>query len=346
MANPSPPSKTGDPATRPLWIIAISMATIAVCLVLLVVKNHLTKTETKPEALAVSVEPEPLPAISEPVHETPKRTLAAVRPPPKTTNAPPADVPQIIVKGNGAETVPVFVDQPAGGVLAPVVTKSTNLLTGIMGRVVLRGTPPPEAPIPQAAQDATCGKFYSTTPTTHHFVVGDGGGLANTLVYVDQEKMPASRFSSFTGPAVLTLTNCDYVPQISAMHVGQQLLIQNAGSIMHNPHIIPTNKSNIEFNKTLLAGGAQSFRFTRPEFFAKIRCDFHPWEFAWVSVMPHPYFAITDTNGAFFIPNLPDGRYKVRALHRKALATDTSVREVRVGNGESAVVNFTLEAPK
>jgi hypothetical protein len=82
-----------------------------------------------------------------------------------------------------------------------------------------------------------------------------------------------------------------------------------------------------------------------PENFLRVKCDVHPWEFAYLSVLEHPFFAITDTNGNFVIPNIPAGKYSLRALHRKVQSTNEMTREIRVNHGEITMVNFTLDAP-
>jgi len=63
------------------------------------------------------------------------------------------------------------------------------------------------------------------------------------------------------------------------------------------------------------------------------------------TAVEHPFFAITDTNGNFVIPNVPAGKYTLRALHRKAGATNELPREVTLNSGEIVAVNFTLVAP-
>jgi len=57
-------------------------------------------------------------------------------------------------------------------------------------------------------------------------------------------------------------------------------------------------------------------------------------------VFDHPYFAVSGKDGTFKIANVPPGKYKVRAIHRKAGAV---TQEVEV-KAEPAKVDFTLEA--
>jgi hypothetical protein len=63
--------------------------------------------------------------------------------------------------------------------------------------------------------------------------------------------------------------------------------------------------------------------------------------FAWVTVVDNPYFAVTDKSGKFTIKNVPAGKYKIVALHRKAAPTGTE-KDVDVSGG-NASVDFTLE---
>jgi hypothetical protein len=53
----------------------------------------------------------------------------------------------------------------------------------------------------------------------------------------------------------------------------------------------------------------------------------------------------SDTNGNFVIPNVPAGKYTLRALHRKAQSTNEISRAVRVNRSGISLVNFTLDAP-
>ncbi|MGB0581492.1 MAG: hypothetical protein ACPGVU_17485 [Limisphaerales bacterium] len=59
------------------------------------------------------------------------------------------------------------------------------------------------------------------------------------------------------------------------------------------------------------------FTLNKPVEFLRIKCDVHPWMFAYLTVVPHSYFAVTDTNGQFQIKHPPHGRYQLRAHHRK-----------------------------
>src|SRR5205814_6500635 len=111
----------------------------------------------------------------------------------------------------------------------------------------------------------------------------------------------------------------------------------------HNIHTLPAPDSgNKEMNPSQMQGAPDlTLTFDKPENFLKFKCDVHPWMFAWVTVVDHPYFAITDKEGKFTIKNVPAGKYTVTALHRKAAPTGVD-KEVDVTAG-NATADFTLE---
>jgi hypothetical protein len=112
--------------------------------------------------------------------------------------------------------------------------------------------------------------------------------------------------------------------------------------VLHNVHSVPTVAGNPEDNKAQMPGGADlTFSFPKEEKFLKFKCDVHPWMFAWVTVVDHPYFAVTDKDGKFTIKDVPAGKYTVTALHRKAAPLGVD-QEVEV-KADGAKADFTLE---
>jgi plastocyanin len=209
----------------------------------------------------------------------------------------------------------------------------------ITGTVTLKGTPPAEKEITPLKDDATCGKSYSTPPTTHFFNVGANGALADAIVMV---KLTGQSKGASAPATVLDQKGCQYIPQIVAVQTGQTITVKNSDPALHNVHTQPTVAGNEELNKAQMQGGADlSFSFAKPENFLKFKCDVHPWMFAWVTVVDSPYFAVTDKDGKFTIKGVPAGKYTVTALHRKAAPTGVD-KEVDVTAG-NASADFTLE---
>jgi len=46
-----------------------------------------------------------------------------------------------------------------------------------------------------------------------------------------------------------------------------------------------------------------------------VRCDVHPWMRLDLGVLPHPYFAVTGTDGRFRFSDVPAGTYTLAAWH-------------------------------
>ncbi len=55
-----------------------------------------------------------------------------------------------------------------------------------------------------------------------------------------------------------------------------------------------------------------SFKIVEPAI--PLPCDPHPWNFAYISVFDHSYYAITDANGGFILKNVPDEKNATKHL--------------------------------
>jgi plastocyanin len=211
----------------------------------------------------------------------------------------------------------------------------------ITGTVTLSGTPPAEKPITPLKEDPTCGKLHAESPTTHFYVVGPNKELADVVVTL--KGVTGKSTGASAGPAVIDQKGCTYSPQILAVQTGQKLLVKNSDPVLHNVHTTPTVAGNKEENLAQMPNGPDlSIAFSAPENFLRFKCDVHPWMFAWVTVVDHPYFAVTGKDGAFKISNVPPGKYTLSALHRKAAPAGVD-KEIEVKEGQPTQVDFTLE---
>jgi len=80
--------------------------------------------------------------------------------------------------------------------------------------------------------------------------------------------------------------------------------------------------------------------FDKPEVMVPFKCDVHGWMNAYVGVLDHPYFAVSDANGSFDIKNLPPGTYTIEAWHEKL---GTMQQKVTVDDKETKDVPFTFK---
>ena len=212
----------------------------------------------------------------------------------------------------------------------------------ISGKVTLKGTPPAAIKI---AMDPLCGRLHTTDVTTQHYVTGPDGVLKDVFVYI--KETPGGK--KYQPPAdkvpVLDQVGCIYTPYISGVMVDQKFTIRNSDPLMHNVHATPKVEGNKEFNVGQPVKGMEySASFPKPEVLLRFKCDVHPWMFAYVGVMEHPYFAVTDKDGKFKLPSdLPPGDYTLVAFHRKA---GELTQKITVAEGDKKEVAFTMEVPK
>jgi hypothetical protein len=62
---------------------------------------------------------------------------------------------------------------------------------------------------------------------------------------------------------------------------------------------------------------------------------------AYVGVLDHPFYAVSDDKGNFEIKNLPAGTYEIETWHEKF---GTQTMQVTVGAADSKTADFTYEA--
>ena len=209
----------------------------------------------------------------------------------------------------------------------------------ITGTITLKGAPPKEKDITPIMDDANCSKLHTKVPTTRFYVVGGKGELADVVVSL--QGISGKSTGASAPPAELDQKGCIYVPSIMAIQTGQKLHVKNSDPVLHNVHTMSA-AGNTDQNLAQMANGPDlSFSFTKSENFLKFKCDVHQWMFAWVTVVDHPYFAVSDKDGKFTIKNVPAGKYTVQALHRKA-APNGLEKDVEVKDGD-VTVDFTME---
>jgi hypothetical protein len=163
------------------------------------------------------------------------------------------------------------------------------------------------------------------------------GGVADVLVYV--KSGISGTYPPPAEPVLLDQQGCDYTPHMLGMVAGQQLKIRNSDDTLHNIHPRPT--VNQEFNVGQPRKGMESTKtFDKPEQLIPVGCDVHPWMRAYISVLPHPFFAVTKEDGTFEIKGLPAGEYEVEAAHGRL---KTAVGKVSVKDGEAAKLDLAYK---
>src|SRR5262249_57309281 len=162
----------------------------------------------------------------------------------------------------------------------------------VKGAVTLDGTAPKNEPIKMNA-DPVCVKENKNPQFQETYMVGaDGKSLENVFVYV-KDGLGNYVYDAPTGPAQIDQKECRYHPHVFGMRVGQTLEIVNSDPTLHNIHALP--KGNQEFNTDQpIQGMKTTHTFTAKEVMVPFKCDVHGWMNAYVGVLDHPYYAVTD----------------------------------------------------
>ena len=209
----------------------------------------------------------------------------------------------------------------------------------LKGTVTLDGMAPKNEAIRMNA-DPVCQREAKGPQAQETYEVGaDGKSLANVFVYV-KDGLGSFSYDPPTDMAKIDQQECRYHPHVFGMRVGQPLEIMNSDPTLHNIHAIP--KTNSEFNNGQpIQGMKMTHTFDKPEVMVPFKCDVHGWMNAYVGVLDHPYFAVTDATGSFDIKNLPPGTYTIEAWHEKL---GTMQQKVTIGAKETKDAPFTFKA--
>lgn len=116
---------------------------------------------------------------------------------------------------------------------------------------------------------------------------------------------------------VLDQPLCMFVPHALGMREGQTLLVKNSAPFAHNFKWTGNpNNANAGNNILMPADSDRKIEgLVADRLPVRIECNIHPWMGGWLRVFNHPYFAITDADGKFEMPNAPAGNYRLVVWH-------------------------------
>ena len=212
-----------------------------------------------------------------------------------------------------------------------------SLVSGgnLTGTITYSGKPPKKRSLKMDA-DPICSSAHRDKVYAESFILNDDGQLANVLVYL---KNVSYKGKTPKESAIIDQKGCMYSPHVFGIMKGQELIIKNSDPTMHNIHSMA--KVNDQFNFAMpkvVKEKKVTFKKIEDPFY--IKCDVHPWMKAWATVLDHPYFAVSDTNGNYEIAGIPSGDYEVVFWHEKAKGMGgIGEYKVTIGkDGETAVV--------
>ena len=188
---------------------------------------------------------------------------------------------------------------------------------------------------------SSCRKLHKNGLLDRDRVVSKKGEVANVFVYVS-EGLEKKTYPLPKKPALMNQAGCMFEPRVQGILVGQEFLMKNSDPLIHN--VRSYSMRNRPFNIAQPPKTPDRKKtFRRKENEIMIQCDFHPWMKAYIFVMDHPYFAVTNAKGEYQIKGLPAGKYTLTAWHEEFGEQEV---EITVDVTGAASTGFTFKAKK
>jgi len=147
-----------------------------------------------------------------------------------------------------------------------------------------------------------------------------------SVVYVDT--IAGKTFPPPEQHPVMNQKGLAMVPHILVVQAGSTVDFLNSDKVAHNvfwPSVQSGSKKGPGHNLgTWPQGDKRSFKFEQAGV-ASILCNVHPEMSGYLVIVPTPYFAQTDSSGAYKIDNVPDGQYTLTAWHEGSKAQSKPV---------------------
>lgn len=202
-------------------------------------------------------------------------------------------------------------DSAAGAVdLGSMPYAATSVANGatISGVITLASGPRKDTDIVTRDQ-ATCGTSVPGAVETN------GSNLSNAVVWVADIK--SGKPLPIEKRAEISSSDCQLDPRVQAVVKGTTVNVFNDDRLLHRLVFVRAGTHDTLTRMPFFDPGqvVPSERLSKKAGIVEIRCAYHPWERGYVLVFDHPYFAVTEADGAFHIDSLPPGTYRLMVWH-------------------------------
>jgi len=243
---------------------------------------------------------------------------------------------------------PAFWFFPILVLLAATANISSVRLKGI---VLYNRPAPAREPLAVSRDRATCGENL----INESLLVHKKGGLQNVLIFIANiapEVLPPLALN-------LDLKACRFQPRVLALGAGSELTIRNDDPILHDVHArvqafaqgwnqtstldIFAEATELSFNFVFPQKGQSATPKLDKPGLVRLRSDAgHDWMSGYILVMPHRYFAVTDAEGKFELPELPAGRYDLVMWH-ETLGVKRQIIEAKMNDKNELLIKWFPE---
>jgi len=184
-------------------------------------------------------------------------------------------------------------------------------------------------------QDPACAVEREAQVYSEEVVLNSDSTLANVFVYI-KEGLAQQHYAAPAEAKILDQRHCRYTPHVIGIQAGQTLKILNSDPTFHNVHA--SAQKNKAFNLGMSKVEKVKTRtFDQTEVMIALRCNVHPWMSAYVGVVDHPFYRVTDSTGSFKLQAMPAGEYVVAAWHE---VFGSISQEIKLAENETKTLVF------
>ncbi len=194
----------------------------------------------------------------------------------------------------------------------------------ISGVAMWKGDIPELPPTIVQADTDFCGE---EVPSQALQVNPKNNGVRNVLVYlesIEKGKPPESKYR-------LQMVGCQFKQHVFPFVRSQVMSMVNLDPILHNPHFFDAKNVSLLNIPMPLQNQEIPHRFLElpgkhEKGVMRLQCDVHSNMNAYWAGFEHPYFAVTNEDGAFEISGVPPGKYTLVVWHEgyKVIREETS----------------------
>ncbi len=190
----------------------------------------------------------------------------------------------------------------------------------ISGRVVWEGDRVTIAPMIINKNKETCDTDGTGVRMSRRLLVSRSGGIANAVIYIDSI---AEGKAMEPVDLLINQEGCRYRPHITIAPRKSKITLKSSDEILHNIHMLGAATYNIPFpDKNSIT---KTFRKVG---LVRVQCDAgHGWMSAYIHVVNHPYYAVSDEEGNFKLTDVPPGDYTLKMWHEDWVVINEITKE-------------------
>ncbi len=161
------------------------------------------------------------------------------------------------------------------------------------------------------------------TTIQHNDLIVDAKTKGLRYVMVMLEDAPAQPKLKDAKPMLVDQRDWLFIPRVIGVQYGRPVRFDNNDAVNHSVMASSLVKEN-QLNSVAGPGTPITHVFERQKHPVRIGCSLHAWMRAWIYVVEHPWFAVSDQEGKFRIEKVPPGKYTLLLVH-----PDTNLQERR-----------------